>query len=583
MSKTVLIFAGNPVETSPLVLKEETENIQQQLTHSPKNEQFVIKQQWATSPDEIRHALLEHQPQFVHFSAFGMGEQGIILEEETGQTKIVNADTIASFFEAATEQIQCVILNACHSALQVSTIVRHVDYVISMNLPLSDKLASQFFVIFYDALAAGKSIEFAFQIGRNALKFSDVQKPILKKRLKDKKRFWNVPLLPNPHFVGRETELQQLHETLYLRQTVALSGPSGMGKTQTVAHYAYLHRHEYQAVWWVLADTEESLNLGFMAIAQELDLPEKSFQDPQKTIASVKSWLATHKDWLLILDNADDANIIVPFLLWDLGGYQENVENNRHILLTMSETLTESFLPVVELKEMSTEEGAKLLLHCISDKTDLVKNSERIMAKTIALQLGGLPLAIKQAGAYMRETQCSFTSYLQRYHTHLLKRKETLPSSTKEHNSFHIIAATWMLAFEQIAREKQAIASILRLCVFLHPDKIPEEILVKGAKQLGDVLAPVATSPVELEMALNFLAKYSLLHYNPNTHILTIHRLGQTILREEMDEIEQRTWTKRAVRAVEKAFPFPDLENWTNCERLWLCARTCMVLLEELE
>jgi len=74
-----------------------------------------------------------------------------------------------------------------------------------------------------------------------------------------------------------------------------------------------------------LADTRKALVSGYMAIARLLDLPEKDEQDQSITINAVLRWLTTHTEWLLILDNADELDIVREFVPPVFGG---------HILIT---------------------------------------------------------------------------------------------------------------------------------------------------------------------------------------------------------------------------------------------------------
>ncbi|MBE2197650.1 MAG: CHAT domain-containing protein [Anaerolinea sp.] len=174
MTKTILVLAANPKNTPLLRLDQEVREIDNGLERAQRRDDFILKQKWAARPVDVRRAMLDFKPNIVHFCGHGSGEEGIAFEDETGQAKLVNADTLAEFFELFADKLECVILNACYSEVQAEAVAEHIPYVIGMKKAIGDTAAIEFSVAFYDALGAGKSIEFAYKLACNAIQWSNM-------------------------------------------------------------------------------------------------------------------------------------------------------------------------------------------------------------------------------------------------------------------------------------------------------------------------------------------------------------------------------------------------------------------------
>ena len=394
---------------------------------------------------------------------------------------------------------------------------------------------------------------------------------------------WNVPHLRNLYFTGREQVLAHLQETLNGKKTVALtqasaiSGLGGIGKTQVAVEYAYRYGSKYQTILWVNADTHKSLVSDFVTLASLLNLPEKDAADQRRAVDAVIRWLQGHHQWLLILDNADDLEMVYDFL---------PARGAGHTLLTSRSQATGPNIKGIELERMEREEGtlfllrrAKILaedapLECASDKY-------RKQAEEIWELVDGLPLALDQAAAYIEEHRCRFADYLSLYQTRrgdLLKRRGAL--SRRDYPKS--VATTWSLSFEQVECTDPVAANMLRLCAFLHPDAIPEAMLLEGAAAVDPVLQGIAADRMRFDEAIGALRKYSLVRRNPETKMLTIHRLVQTVLKEGMEKDKQQEWAERAVRAVAAAFPDVELvATWQQCQQYLPHAQICAELIEQ--
>jgi AAA-like domain/TIR domain/CHAT domain len=181
---TILLLAANPKNTSRLRLDEEVREIDEGLRRANKREQFMLEQKWAVRSRDFYRAILDTQPQIVHFCGHATGEDGIYLEDETGKSALVETEALASMFKVfASTKVECVLLNACYSQVQAEAISQHINYVIGMSQAIGDKAAINFTVAFYDALGAGHDVEFAFELGRSQIVgLKEDQTPVLKKK-----------------------------------------------------------------------------------------------------------------------------------------------------------------------------------------------------------------------------------------------------------------------------------------------------------------------------------------------------------------------------------------------------------------
>jgi tetratricopeptide (TPR) repeat protein len=398
------------------------------------------------------------------------------------------------------------------------------------------------------------------------------QMPSLERKQRFGGPLWNVPLPRNPFFTGRKEKLEELANALGPGGVAALTGMGGVGKTQIAAHFAHEHRNEYSAVLWASAASQETLVSGFTAIASLLNLPEKDEKDQSVAVAAVKRWLEDNRGWLLIVDNASDLATAHGFIPQSAKG---------HVLLTTQAQATGD-IQAIEVRDMLPEDGALLLLRRakivkLEAPLSAVAGVARDTALRISTDLGGLPLALDQAGAYIEETRCGLATYLDLYRqrrAELLRRRGGFSPPHPES-----VATTFVLSFERVASASPAAADLLRLCAFLYPDAIPEEIFTEGAAELGPNLGPIAADPLKLNAAFAEILKYSLLRRDPDAKALGIHRLVQEVIQDGLTKEEKGQWAERDVRAVNRAFPPVEFAKWAQCERLVPQALACASLI----
>ncbi len=78
--KKLLLLSANPKDTTQLRVDEEMREIREGLRRSKQRENFVIETAQAVRYRDIRRAILDHEPNIVHFSGHGSEQNGLIFE-----------------------------------------------------------------------------------------------------------------------------------------------------------------------------------------------------------------------------------------------------------------------------------------------------------------------------------------------------------------------------------------------------------------------------------------------------------------------------------------------------------------------
>ena len=323
-------------------------------------------------------------------------------------------------------------------------------------------------------------------------------------------RIWRVPAR-NPNFTGRGDDLAALAAALASGPTVtvrAIRGLGGVGKTQLATEFAYVHAADYDLVYWITAEEPASIPDQYTALAAQLGLDP--VPDPEGLQIQVHDRLRSVPGWLLIFDNADGMDDLRP---WLPGGLLPPGIPG-HVIVTSRRGGFGALGEVMDLDVIGPADALALLRTRVPGLGDDV-------GKELAEELGRLPLALEQAGAYLDRSAIPAQDYLRLLH----QRAADLYALGQVSGRTDTIATLWDISLERVADENPAAIQLLDLCAYLAPERIPLDLFTSHLGLLPEPLAAAAADELAFNEAIGILVDYSLIKRTAAG--LQIHRLIQ--------------------------------------------------------
>jgi tetratricopeptide (TPR) repeat protein len=371
----------------------------------------------------------------------------------------------------------------------------------------------------------------------------------------------NVPHFPNSSFVGRGLFLEEIEKSVKSGQPVVLHGLGGVGKTQLAVKYLYNNINRFRIIWWINSENPATLASDYLGLSRELKLPES--YDQREEIRAIKHWLEKNNCWLLVFDNAQEPK--------DLRDYLPRLLTGK-VIITSRNAIWGNTTKKINVNVFDRKESIQFIIERTGEDDPMV-------AEKIAENLGDLPLALEQAGAYVETTGKSLKGYLNlldRYQIDLLK------DSSLTGDYPNPVAKTWEISFKQIKEQNIISANLLNLYSFFAPDNIPRSLLSKGIDYLPDYIHEAVINELGFDEAIVCLKRFSMIETTKG--FLSIHRLVQAATRDRLLSEDKEFWSKVALNIIKNAFVFDkdDTKIWPECQKILPHAMNAVKYSEEL-
>lgn len=359
----------------------------------------------------------------------------------------------------------------------------------------------------------------------------DLEQPLSATGSGDDSLVWVVSLSRNPSFSGRESELTALATQFTQSNIVALTGQAGVGKTQLALEYLHRNSATAKVIAWVRAEDSASTINDLIELAQRLNLCDHEHVDTPQVLERLQSWLANRSEWLIVLDNLDSPSALAEYFPTRIAG---------RILITSRRPNWGRHAQVAPLETFTTQESLAFLQSRIGS----VGADD---ATRLANALGHLPLAMEEAAAYIDATGRSLASYVElfeQHHDSLMATAEPVPDYP------HTLRATLRLATAQLEAETPQALELLKWLAVLAPDGLARTMLETLPFASSDQTGPAS---LLLDQSAKALRRYSLIKANDD--LLSIHRLTQLVVRDEMTSSQRKQKTLEALDCISAQFP----------------------------
>ncbi|KAM0425990.1 hypothetical protein ACHAPT_008619 [Fusarium lateritium] len=427
-----------------------------------------------------------------------------------------------------------------------------------------------------------------------------------------------IPYPRNEDLVHRRDLADRLDKLLPQNSgsySAALWGLGGSGKTQIALDYAYRRcdADDECCIFWVHADSEATFTSDYKTIGKKLGVDERL--DGSDLLDAVRSGIEGRLKWVMIIDNADDLRLFGISQQARGGGTKENQSLHRYVPCTPQGTvlwtsrdahITGTLIGArcgIEVRSMAIDEATTLLARVRDEPPIMGEVSGEAGTNSLLEELQCLPLAISQAGAYMRRMSMTAEQYLGLLRQGKTRWEVLKMSDADRHRRPEVsnsVLETWRISTERIRVESEMSYRILHVIAYVDIQDIPHELMAAAASRyvpynLGGETSTRYATELEVLEAVTRLKEFSFLRLRQREdgeRSYEMHKLVQEAIRYGLgvrgpmqttvgkalwgesgpsgpseSENGEAYYSGMALQVVDGLFPLSEPTSWGRCEQ----------------